>query len=259
MSPGTQDLSAALEKVHLQDAESAQELNPWQDVTSIAAAETHQHNEPDLSLLDTHDTQGFAATPDPEPKDRPVVKQEVLLEFDPLANAEEKEAQEAWASSEGHPPPPPPPDKEPSSSTPRSPSTPDRSSSPIPSFPSLAALARTFALPLTRGQRPRSLDSAAVVPSPATLSSFAKQQSVSDSRASADDPGPGTSTPPIANESGRSTPAGKGKEQEPPQFDFQKFLDQMKLKGAEPVAKYLRSYVSVPPHLLLFSHIITDS
>jgi len=30
------------------------------------------------------------------------------------------------------------------------------------------------------------------------------------------------------------------KEKEP-SFDFQKFLDQMKSRGAEPVAKYLRS------------------
>ena len=33
-------------------------------------------------------------------------------------------------------------------------------------------------------------------------------------------------------------------EKEPP-FDFQQFLDQMKSKGAEPVARYLRSYVAV--------------
>ena len=48
-----------------------------------------------------------------------------------------------------------------------------------------------------------------------------------------------------AGGSGRNTPSGKDKEQDPPQFDFQKFLDQMKKKGAEPVAKYLRSYGSV--------------
>lgn len=28
-----------------------------------------------------------------------------------------------------------------------------------------------------------------------------------------------------------------------PSFDFQRFLDQMKSKGAEPIAKYLRSWV----------------
>lgn len=35
-----------------------------------------------------------------------------------------------------------------------------------------------------------------------------------------------------------------------PQFDFQTFLDQMKSRGAEPVAKYLRSQVTLtrPSH-----------
>ena len=249
-----------MEKATLQDTAPAppevhtpgHEPNPWQDASSSSPV-IPEHKEPDLSQLDPHDTQGFAATPEPESAERSPTKQEVLLEFDPLASAEEKAAQQAWASSEGHPPPPPPPDKDPSPSTPQPPSTPIRSSSPVPSFPSLAALARTFALPLTRGQRPRSLDSAAAVPSPATLSSFAKQQSTPSPRAVAEVPR--TSTPSLEHENGgRSTPSGKGKDGEPPQFDFQKFLDQMKLKAAEPVAKYLRSYVSVPVYVLLSSN-----
>ena len=36
---------------------------------------------------------------------------------------------------------------------------------------------------------------------------------------------------------------------EPPQFDFQRFLDQMKTKSADPVAKYLRSYVTASHQL----------
>lgn len=36
----------------------------------------------------------------------------------------------------------------------------------------------------------------------------------------------------------RAAPADGG-------FDFQKFLDQMKTKSAEPVSKYLRSYVLI--------------
>jgi hypothetical protein len=39
------------------------------------------------------------------------------------------------------------------------------------------------------------------------------------------------------------------KDKDPP-FDFQKFLDQMKFKGAEPVARYLRSCVLL--HLFCF-------
>jgi len=43
--------------------------------------------------------------------------------------------------------------------------------------------------------------------------------------------------------------AAPGKDKDPP-FDFQKFLDQMKSKSAEPVARYLRSFV---PTLSVFS------
>ncbi|KAI0072286.1 hypothetical protein K474DRAFT_1651205 [Panus rudis PR-1116 ss-1] len=219
-------------------------------------------------------------------------KQEVLNEFDPLVDQEEKAAREAWESSESHPPLPTKDDKEKQvgnedphatptkrSSTSNTTSTPtaltqtqtqpqpqpqqavpQRSSSPIPSFPSLAALARTFALPLVGGSgvnasggaaggrfRPRSLDTATSVPSPATLSSFAAQQSAppksstSSDRERERDGG--------ASGSGRSTPVKGGssktvKEGEALPFDFQRFLDQMKQKNAEPVAKYLRSFLS---------------
>lgn len=215
------------------------ELNPWQEASPVSRATT-ELLDPDLSQLDEEVTQGLAAASISTPgTERPAVKQEILLGFDPLANAEEKAAQQAWASSEGHPPPPP--DKEPVAPV-SLPSTPNRSSTPIPAFPALAALARTFALPLSRSQRPRSLDSAAAVPSPATISSFARQQSSTTARPPQDDLN--TSSNVAASGSGRSTPSGKGKDQEPPNFDFQRFLDQMKLKAAEPVAKYLRSYVS---------------
>ena len=33
-----------------------------------------------------------------------------------------------------------------------------------------------------------------------------------------------------------------------PQFDFQTFLDQMKSRSADPIAKYLRSHVLSPLH-----------
>ncbi|OBZ73998.1 Vacuolar protein sorting-associated protein 9a [Grifola frondosa] len=67
-------------------------------------------------------------------------------------------------------------------------------------------------------------------PSPATLSSFAEQQQSADLRT--------------------KYTFGERERSGIPPFDFQKFLDQMKLKGAEPVAKYLRSYVSA----ILFSY-----
>ncbi|KAM5531456.1 hypothetical protein V8D89_014846, partial [Ganoderma adspersum] len=234
-------LSNALRNVHLDSSPATGlESNPWQE-RSPTTPPTNEHRDPDLSLLDADATQGLAASSALESVERPPVTQDVLREFDPLASAEGKAAQQAWANSEGHPPPPPVPTKEPVSPAPPTPSTPNRPSSPIPAFPALAALARTFALPLTRNQRPRSLDSAAAVPSPATLSSFAQQQSTPDARVVEDVAS--MSNGPVASGSGRSTPSGKDKEQESPQFDFQKFLDQMKMKGAEPVAKYLRSYV----------------
>ncbi|TFK80324.1 hypothetical protein K466DRAFT_667720 [Polyporus arcularius HHB13444] len=238
MSSEDHDLSEALRKTQIDDP--VPEPNPWQDGAATTPTK-HEHGELDIPQLDPEVTQGLAAAPASEDGvDRAAVKQEVLLEFDPLANVEEKAAQQAWADSEGHPPPPPA--KEPVTPPPQVPSTPNRPTSPVPSFPALAALARTFALPLTRGQRPRSLDSAAAVPSPATISSFAQQQSSPPSRPQ--DDSPSTSNQPLASGSGRSTPSGKAKDQEPPSFDFQKFLDQMKMKGAEPVAKYLRSFLS---------------
>lgn len=137
---------------------------------------------------------------------------------------------------------------------------------PKPTFPALAALAKTFSLPLGNRTRPRSLDLAASVPSPATLSSFASQQqlpplksasgTVSPDRVSTPGPSslanggaenmtpiPGKSSTP-SRPSSRGAGGGQDGKEEAPPFDFQKFLDQMKVKGADPVAKYLRSYVS---------------
>ena len=48
----------------------------------------------------------------------------------------------------------------------------------------------------------------------------------------------------ISREASGSRPGSRASG-EPPAFDFQKFLDQMKAKSAEPIAKYLRSYVSL--------------
>ncbi|TFK48565.1 hypothetical protein OE88DRAFT_1634651 [Heliocybe sulcata] len=189
--------------------------------------------------------------PDEEQTDKPRISKELLNEFDPLAaDHAEKAAHEAWAHSESHPPPPVPPSplrsESPKPSGSSGTHTPDSPSSPFsPSFPSLAALARTFALPLPR-TRPRSLDTAVSVPSPATLSSFAAQQEKRpipevDETESSDTTAPSTSRP--RRQDARASSNGKERDKDPP-FDFQKFLDQMKMKGAEPVAKYLRSFLS---------------
>ncbi|OSX64362.1 hypothetical protein POSPLADRAFT_1079301, partial [Postia placenta MAD-698-R-SB12] len=186
--------------------------------------------------------------------------EEILLEFDPLASSDEKAAREAWASTTPHPPPSPGAASIPSDGSekgtdyqsvpsPQPPSTPTRPS-PVPAFPALAAFARTFSLPLgSRSQRPSSIDLATSVPSPATLSSFAQQQSAPATRSTTDF---GTSASPAGGSSGQSTPAvieshrdrGRAVDRDNPHFDFQKFLDQMKSRSAEPVAKYLRSFLS---------------
>ncbi|KAF9266992.1 hypothetical protein L218DRAFT_857351 [Marasmius fiardii PR-910] len=129
-------------------------------------------------------------------------------------------------------------------------------------FSSLAALARSFSIPsIPRPARPVSLDTAKPVPSPDTLSSFAEQQGDASKSEGA-----------TGSENHKQKDAGKGKESQPessaeegesshhhtsngtivqgddtsgePPFDFQKFLDQMKTRSAEPVARYLKSFLS---------------
>ena len=105
MSSETQDLNVALEKAKLEDAPSTssvpastpapeQEPNPWQDAPSSSPVAL-EHHDRDLSQLDPHTTQGFAASPGPEGTQGPTlpVKEDVLGEFDPFASSEEKEAQ----------------------------------------------------------------------------------------------------------------------------------------------------------------------
>lgn len=89
------------------------------------------------------------------------------------------------------------------------------------------------------------MDTAKPVPSPNTLSSFATQQGrKNDEHAEANlesSDNEGEDDHSNASESGsESSRHGQSNE---PQFDFQKFLDQMKLRSAEPVSKYLKSCV----------------
>ena len=261
------DTQDALAKVHIAEpsrgvvTNGTTSPNPWEEAAQAKelplSPTAAQLNALDFAALDAVTARGLAASHDGEDerdKADEEKKEEILHEFDPLESHEEEAARAAWAASEAHPPPaaPPQPVETATAAAARiakqehvlassQPATPARAPSPLPSFPSLAALARTFALPLTSGSsrskpRPLSMDSAAPVPSPATISSFAAQQSApplsTASSSSADAIG-----------SGRNTPTGVKGKNGAEQFDFQRFLDQMKLKGAEPVAKYLRSYV----------------
>ncbi|KAH9940720.1 uncharacterized protein BXZ73DRAFT_88467 [Epithele typhae] len=225
-----QALSAALGKVTLQDnpspvppslPASSPEPNPWQETTADTPV-NHGPKDPDLSQLDPQATQGLAASPELIVAPLPPVKPEVLAEFDPLANAEEKEARRAWASSESHPPPPPLPDKDPSA--------------PQPS----AAATRTFALPISRAQSLapwiRRLQYRLRLHCPRSPNSKPPQRSLLPMGSL----GRALLRRPVGVD---EAPIRKAKDHDPSQFDFQRFLDQMKMKQAEPVAKYLRSYV----------------
>ncbi|KAK0467021.1 uncharacterized protein EV420DRAFT_660400 [Desarmillaria tabescens] len=229
-------------------ADEAVSPNPWKDDTADDVqkdadleASIHRLKTPDPSVLDESITSGLVSLPSDPPE--LVNAQEVLEEFDPLVNQEEKDARKAWESSEGHPPHPDP--------SPVAPTPPSKDLTPPPndapasssSFPSLAALARSFQMPKLTHSRPLSLDMAKPVPSPDTLSSFASQQqqpakpepvsqaSLESSR---------TSTPGMVREGSPAVDQGKG---DPP-FDFQRFLDQMKSRNAEAVSKYLKSFLS---------------
>ncbi|KIM90406.1 hypothetical protein PILCRDRAFT_84425 [Piloderma croceum F 1598] len=233
------------------------ELNPWQDQpgTSSPLTKPMELHTSDLSTIDNpiYVLPDPASTPVPE-HDRDAHAEEVLNEFDPLTDRGEQAAREAWASAESHPPPPqstPVPQPDTSILDSVSPEPPPKdipvlqtqppSDPPVASgsnFPSLASLARSFSIPTIVRPRPTSIDVARAVPSPATLSSFSVQQDQQPH-----DPENSIavirSSTPEAN--GTDSPRPGRDQDKEPTFDFQKFLDQMKLKSADPVAKFLRS------------------
>lgn len=101
----------------------------------------------------------------------------------------------------------------------------------------LSAIARTFSIPIKT--RPTSMDIARPVPSPSKLSSLVARHQ----QAPSTEPSPSSSPSPSANPTPLPKPevSPEVAHDEPPAFDFQKFLDQMKHRSAEPVAKFLRS------------------
>jgi hypothetical protein len=95
--------------------------------------------------------------------------------------------------------------------------------------------------------RPQSLDTAMVVQTPVHPVSFAAQQDAEASTRGSPKMDAATLPTQVVhgalrrNDLSQERPGGKDKD---PPFDFQKFLDQMKTKSAEPVARYLRSFLS---------------
>jgi hypothetical protein len=233
MTTPEHELSNGLTKLNI--SEDATPENPW---ASKAASPTP---EPVSKVEDAAPPP--AATPVFErATSPPALDPKVLSEFDPLVDKEEKEAREAWATAESHPPPPHPAKDEPqevdasppppplrhkqTTSVDISADGPSSASSFTTVFPAFANIARSLSRQGTRNDVDRS--GAEVVPSPTTLASMAKKQAT----AAAEE------TPKPASDSGK-TPS---KSTEPP-FDFQRFLDQLKTRSAEPVAKYFRRCV----------------
>ncbi|KAG6918954.1 hypothetical protein DXG01_010193 [Tephrocybe rancida] len=241
-----------------QDA-SINELNPWTDVIDADKAKTRPTDEeeqeeplhtPDPSLLDQSIVHGLEAVAPSSPTDQrpPQVSQDVLSQFDPLASLEEEAARGAWETAEAHPPPPRTPSPKPPAlplkdnvalSPPDSPqSAGSLATSPFPSF---AALARSFSIPALSRPRPLSLDQAKPVPSPSALSAFVAQQDSPRNDATSTSKSSPAHTP---SGSGTASPVPGSRAQGEIPFDFQNFLDQMKSRSAEPVSKYLRSFLS---------------
>ena len=239
--------------------------NPWNDVASASTDETANERAPvkSMNTLDPslYDQPIFAGLKEDrtllttsEPKNEG--SREVLSEFDPLVSHEEIAAREAWEASESHPPLPstPPPalplkDLYISSPTSQEASSPDtapseKANTSSSSFPSFAKLAKTFSIPLGRS-RPPSIDTTAkAMLSQSTSSHFAAQHGNSlperlDTAKSSASRSEESSTLKSSG-SGTISPAPKPTDGA---FDFQRFLDQMKSKSADPVSKYLRSYV----------------
>ncbi|KIM34491.1 hypothetical protein M408DRAFT_303717 [Serendipita vermifera MAFF 305830] len=219
--------TSALSNLKLVDND--EEVNPWtskplqdsNDTTSSTPAPLEVTNAPPPVAEPVF-------TPAPTP---PVVNTEALLsEFDPLADQEQKEAQDAWATAESHPPkadveqPQNQQEVDPVKETtpPRTPTKPTEK--PLPESPTKAtqasAFSATFANLARTFSRPRSTEI-----DPASLPTTSRRSGEHSALAN----------PERTDSKGKATEA---------QFDFQKFLDQLKTRSAEPVAQYFRSFIN---------------
>ncbi len=239
----------SLQTLHIENP--PQESNPWSDELTPPLVVQPLHT-PSPDVLEDVVSGGMKSDEDCTPEGNSRVSADTLDTFDPLAHHEEQSAREAWANAEGHPPPIPPPKQEPlpqerESGTSGSTST----------FPSFSSFARSFALPslpnmnmsLVVGSRarPQSLDTATLMPTPVHSATFASQQDTETSARGSPKSDSATLFPHAVQSALRrenpSQERSAGAKDKDPAFDFQKFLDQMKSKSAEPVPRYLRSCV----------------
>lgn len=242
--------NAALESLKLGNNE--EEINPWASKSTKDETDTIALNVP-LEISNAPPPVAEPVfTPAPTP---PVVDTSVLSEFDPLVDKERQDAQDAWAASEAHPPPqhqsdasadgpadpnvtskpssaqspPRTPTKAAEKALPPDPESPTKAPLVVPS--SASAFTTTFANLARSFSRPRSAGSDVPVsparPGPSRLSGEISNNTDG----------------PLSSTAVRTDSKGKPAES---QFDFQKFLDQLKTRSAEPVAQYFRRLVSIP-------------
>lgn len=242
------------------------ESNPWSESAPTPPLVVQPLHTPSPGALEEVESGGIKSDDDHTSELNVLnshIHTDILDTFDPQAHYEEQSAREAWSNAEGHPPPIPPPKQQ-------DPQPPPRESG-TSTFPSFSSFARSFALPslpnmnmsLVAGTRarPQSLDTATLMPTPVHPVTFASQQD-SETSNRGSPKSDSAALPPHAVMSAlrRENPSQEragAKDKDPP-FDFQKFLDQMKTKSAEPVARYLRScvllYLFFNPSLHVLCH-----
>lgn len=212
-----------------------EDSNPW-------ASKTTSEPEPAIpnAPLSTTGVPPPAQTPVFTPATPPAaVDSTVLAAFDPLVDREQQEASDAWAAAEAHPPklepvpskeehseksPPQTPDRAAQKPLPPDPDSPTKAT-PVPSSASaftttFANLARTFSRPRSAAGQHADVGGGA---GPSRLSGEVIRPV----------------TPVTAN--ARSDSRARSNEAV---FDFQRFLDQLRNRNAEPIAAYLRRYGS---------------
>ncbi|EJU03773.1 hypothetical protein DACRYDRAFT_21223 [Dacryopinax primogenitus] len=216
----TEEGTSTPTETHPVEASDNEEENPW----SSSSAEAPDSSE--ARAVDGAPEPPLEIADEPEPSHPKPLEQSTLDEFDPLADT----AADAWRHAEGHLPV----GVEASASGPeiRFTQEPDTT---LDEPPQSRAQAQT---PLSGVSTdfPHSPSSPPGVPSPTTLASLAQplrrasQHELGETEASS------------SQQTNGNAMDTSGPKVTPP-FDFQKFLDQMKSKSAEPVAKYLRSFL----------------
>ncbi|KAI5895492.1 uncharacterized protein SCHCODRAFT_01088449 [Schizophyllum commune H4-8] len=232
--------------------------NPWQAPTPTLPQEPTAVADP--ATLDPELRNSAAAFGGAQKTVTSEQEKEILAAFDPYARVESEEQRKAWddartsqdeeskdgdaasvskaeAGVEGEPPatpskadaPPEPPSKT---------HTPSSSASGFPSL-NFSSIARSFSISsLSKDKgRPVSLDAKA---QPDNVDARTVSQEQQDSGQQGNELRPSND----GNTAGSTQNQARQDDGEPPPFDFQRFLEQMNSKSAEPVSKYLKSFLS---------------